>query len=75
MAHEQLAGFLVAKYGTAASPTGLPRSWPTQPAGLDPSMLLALLGLLVFIAILALLYKEWQRSEEFKQQTYRSIYG
>lgn len=71
---EEEARFLVAKYGTAAGPTGLPRTWPSTPVGLDLPLLMVLLGLIIFIIVLALLFRDWQRSEQ-ERAAYERIYA
>jgi hypothetical protein len=75
MVYEEQARFLVAKYGTASGPVGLPRTWPIVSGGADASLLMVLIGLLIFLVVLALLFREWQRGEKYRSSTYREVYG
>jgi hypothetical protein len=54
---EEQARFLTAKYGTAAGPTGLPHVAPAAP---NLALIMIVLGLLIFVAILAVLFRDLQ---------------
>lgn len=61
---EDQARFLVAKYGTAAGPTGI----PAQTSATMPPVAIAMIavGLLLFAVILYALLRDWQVQQQEK---------
>jgi hypothetical protein len=63
---EEQARFLTAKYGTAAGPTGLPRTTASVP---DIALLMVILGLVIFGLLVYALAKDYYHM----QQTAKAI--
>lgn len=70
---EEQARFLVAKYGTAAGPTGLPleRFNPQAGAALDVASLMILLGFLLLVAILFVIVRDFQVARQSREDERR----
>lgn len=68
---EEEARFLVAKYGTAAGPTGLPleRFTPGTAGAFDLASLMIILGFLVFFALLFVIVRDALATREVRKET------